>query len=109
MNRSSGSISLHPGTCLMLAREIEIAIKWRLIYKCLAPCYQLFWLVECRTICSAACINIYCSSLKLKGEVIHYILVQTSHELFRAIIRVPATVIMNGYPDSKRQDPFQPY
>ena len=34
-------------------------------------------------------INIYCSSLQQKGEVILYILLQTSHEFFKAIIRVP--------------------
>ena len=37
--------------------------------KCLALCYQLFRLIECRMICKntkAACINIYCSSLQQK-------------------------------------------
>ena len=43
--------------------EIKIAIKWQLD-KCLAPFYQLFGFVECRTInknTNNACINIYCS------------------------------------------------
>ena len=40
--------------------------------------YLDFWLVECRMICkntNALCINIHCSSLQQKGEVILYILV----------------------------------
>ena len=56
--------------------------------KSLGLCYQL---VECRMICKntkAACIKIYCSSLQQKSEVILYNLLQTSHEVFKAIILV---------------------
>ena len=61
------------------------------VNKCLVPCYQLFWLVKCTTICThtnAACINIHCSSSHQKGDVILYILVQTS-PCFTSIFQIP--------------------
>ena len=87
--------------------EIKTATQWRPIVKCLPTFYQLFWLVECRTICkntNAACINIYCSW----GEVICIFLVQTSHTFLQQLSGY-LNVIVNGYPDSKRQDLFQSY
>ena len=87
-------------------REIQIAIKWQAVVECLAPFHQLFWLVECRTICK----NTSAASIKqlITGEVILYILVQTSHEFLEQLSGY-LTVIVNGYPDNKRQDPFQSY
>ena len=37
-----------------------------------------------------------------------YILVQTSHELLEQLSEY-LTITVNAYPDSKRQDSFQPY
>ena len=90
-NWTSGSVSLYPGTRLMFVHAQKPNTWSRncnkmAVDKSLAPYYQLFWLLESRTICT--CINIYCSWLQQKGEVIQYILVQTSHTFFRAIIRV---------------------
>ena len=53
-------------------REIKNCNKM-VVDKYLTPCCQLFWLIECTTICkntNAACINIYCCSLQQKSEVI---------------------------------------
>ena len=51
--------------------------------KCLALFHQLFWLIDCRTICkktNASCINIYCTWLQQKGEVTHkYVDLETSY------------------------------
>ena len=45
---------------------------------------------------NALCINIHCSSLQQKGEVILYILVLLSHEYFCAIIWVPNGCCVTG-------------
>ena len=46
--------------------------------------------------------------LQQKSEVVLYSLVQASHEFLEQLSGYP-TVIVNGYPDSKRLDHFQSY